>query len=159
MIGLRGVFGDGRARSDEQDFVARYARGKPWDGYADREVLDRFREVTTSLPPAAFELAAREAVARFSPQDRQLFGQYLQQQVHQQGRQIADLEGAAADDRFRDAAILGRALARIHYGQKGGIEQVLGTQDGWFDSLLAKGTLAGIAAALEPPSALGRAVG
>lgn len=147
MIALMRVFGDRRGQGEKHDFVARYRRGAPWDGYTDQEVLDRYRQVTMHLTPSEFEVSAQAAMERFSPQDRQLFGRYLQQQAQWQGYHLADLGGNATEDRLRDADILGTTLARIHCRRDTGLEQLLCTQDDCFDSLLAKGALAGIAAA------------
>lgn len=147
MIALARVFGDRRAQGARHDFVARYRKGAPWDGYTDQEVLERYRQVAPRLTPAEFELVAQAAMERFSPQDRQLFGRYLQQQAQWQGRQIADLGGNATENRFRDADILGTILARIHCRRDTGLEQLVCTQDNCIDSLLAKGALAGIVAA------------
>jgi hypothetical protein len=153
MIALKRAMGKRREHSDDQAFVARYEKGRPWEGYTDWEVLGCYRQIAACLTPAEFEWAAQEAVARFSPLDRQLLGGYLQRQAQQQGVHIAELEGNAAEDRFRDARVLGRVITHINYRRKDGLEQLLGTRDDVFDSLLAKGALAGIVAAVSKRSA------
>lgn len=146
MIGLKTVFGDRRGQAATLGFVDRYDQGAPWDGYSDQEVLDRYRALTARISPMAFEQAAREAVARFSPQDRQLFGRYLQQKAEWQGLHIAELGGDDPAGGVRDAETIGHVLARFHCRQDGRLELLLGTDRDCFDSLLAKGVLAGIVA-------------
>jgi hypothetical protein len=146
-MAIKTVFGDRRRQAAGQDFIDRYNRGAPWNGYTDQEVLDRYRAVAARISPMDFEEAARAAMARFSPQDCELFGRYLQQKAEWQGLRIADLDGNAAEDNAQHAEILGHVLARFHCRQDGRLEQLLGIGGGSFDSLLAKGALAGIVAA------------
>jgi hypothetical protein len=155
MFGRKRILEDGHTHGD-QGFITRYQKGRPWEGYADQEVLDRYRQVVPRLTPREFAYAAQEAVSPFSRQDRHMLGQYLQHQAVRHGIPIATRERSVPEDRFGDAEFLGQYIASINGGWKAGLEPLLSAPDDSFDSMLAKGALAGIvAAAIRIPAPVG----
>lgn len=137
----------GQISPDYQEFIHRYEKGAPWEGYTDQEVLGRYQALAPHLSPEAFERAARQSLERFSPQNRILFGQYLQQQALDHGLRVPDLEVGDTVTALRDAEMLAHALATIQQRQPGVLDQLLGNRRGILDSLLVKAALAGIVAA------------
>ncbi len=132
---------------DYQDFIKRYEKGAPWDGYTDQEVVGRYQAMAPQLSPEEFEWAAAWSLARFSPQNRILFGQYVHQQALDHGLRIPDFEGEGAVAVFRDPEMLAQALARIQERHPVVLDRLLGQGAGILDSLLVKAVLAGIVAA------------
>ncbi|MGH2408756.1 MAG: hypothetical protein ACRDGS_00160, partial [Chloroflexota bacterium] len=133
--------------NDYQDFIARYEKGAPWDGYTDQEVVGRYQAMVPQLTAEEFEWAAAWSLARFSPQNRILFGQYVHQQAEDHGMRIPELEGEGAIAVYRDPEMLAQVLAGIQQRQPGVLDQLLGRGAGILDSLLVKAVLAGIVAA------------
>jgi hypothetical protein len=99
--------------------VRRYDDGPPWAGVSDQEAAQRYQEVAPRLSPQAYQASAQEAFARLSPQERQQFGQYLQQQARQQGVAVPDLNRDGIDDRLQDPAYLARVTSQVHQQQPG----------------------------------------
>jgi len=133
--------------NDYQDFIARYEKGAPWDGYTDQEVVGRYQAMVPHLSPAEFEAAAARSLARFSPQNRILFGQYVHQQAEDHGMPIPELADEGAVAVLRDPEMLAQVLAGIQQRQPGVLDQLMGRGAGILDSLLVKAVLAGIVAA------------
>ncbi len=133
--------------SDYRDFAARYERGAAWDGYTDQEVVGRYQAMAPQLSAEEFERAAAWSLARFSPLNRILFGQYVHQQAEDHGMRIPELEGEGAAAVFRDPEMLAHVLAGIQQRQPGVLDQLLSREAGILDSLLVKAVLAGIVAA------------
>ncbi|HVA89740.1 MAG TPA: hypothetical protein VNL71_07840 [Chloroflexota bacterium] len=40
---------------DYQDFIKRYEKGAPWDGYTDQEVVGRYQAMAPRLSPEEYE--------------------------------------------------------------------------------------------------------
>ncbi|HVC80504.1 MAG TPA: hypothetical protein VNL35_08410 [Chloroflexota bacterium] len=133
--------------NDYKDFIRRYEKGAPWDGYTDQEVVGRYQALAPRLSPEAYEQAAAWSLARFSPQNRILFGQYVHQQARDHGLPIPALEGEGAMAVLRDAEMLAQTLAGIQERKPAVLDQLLGEGAGILDSLLVKAVLAGIVAA------------
>ena len=55
-------------QSPTERFVARYEKGRPWEGYSDQEVVRRYRANTSHLGDDDFEELASQALARLSSQ-------------------------------------------------------------------------------------------
>jgi hypothetical protein len=79
------LMGGGQKRHEYEDFARRYEQGPPWEGYSDREVLDRYGEVAHEVPPADYEGAVREALSRLSPTERAEFLRHLQERSRGRG--------------------------------------------------------------------------
>ena len=146
---LENLLGGGKQRSGWDDFVNRYDQGPPWVGISDEEAVQRYDQVAGRLPAGAYEEAAREGVARMSPQERLEFGRYIQQQSRQRGMDIPDFNRDGIDDRLQDPDYLAGATSRMQQRQPGMLEQMLGGgggMGGMLSNPLAKAALAGIAA-------------
>ena len=121
--------GDQERRSDFDSFVNRYQQGPPHDGYDDREVYDRYRQVAPNLSPADYEDAARASFERMSPQERIQFGRSLQQTARQQGFDFGgfpDYNQDGIDDRLQDPNYLARMTGQMQQRQPGLLEGLLG---------------------------------
>lgn len=143
-----------------QDFVQRYDRGSPYDGFSGQEALHHHDAVASRLPPEQYQLAAEEAFARMSPQDRLRFGQMLQQQSRRQDFNFPDLNGDGIDDRLQAPRMLAQVTTRMQQQQPGILGQLLGGAGGggpglggvasqgasMLDNPLAKAAMGGIAA-------------
>jgi hypothetical protein len=149
MSFLDNLFGAGQKQQEYRDFADRYQQGKPWEGYSDQEVMERYNEVAPNLSPDAYEDSAAEAFARLSPQERQEFARYLRQRARQSQAQFPDMDDDDRYDRYEDPRELARATARMERQQPGLLGGLLGGGQGVqqaLDNPLAKAALAGIAA-------------
>ncbi len=161
--------GQQHRRQEYDDFARRYEQGPPWDGYDDDEVVDRYDEIAPNVPPDVYEESAYEAFQRMSPQERRQLAHYLRQQARQQQIGFPDLDQDGIDDRFeQDPRFMAQTVGRMHRQQPGMFGQLATGgrararrpqqrrqgqrrqqqrgQAGLFDSPIAKGALAGIAA-------------
>jgi hypothetical protein len=79
------LMGGGQKRQEYEDFAQRYEQGPPWEGYSDREVLDRYGEVAHKVSSADYEAAMRDALARLSPAEQAQLLRELQQRTAARG--------------------------------------------------------------------------
>jgi hypothetical protein len=158
--------GGGEKRQQYEDFTRRYEQGKPWEGYSDEEVLDRYGEVAHTVPPADYEAAVRDALARLSPQEQAEFLRALQERARARGVAAPPPRGPGAggglDDLARSVREMheqpGRlrdVLTRPSTEARGGVSEAGAAPTGLpsgagsiFDNPLAKAALAGITAML-----------
>jgi hypothetical protein len=63
------LLGGGQSQKEYKDFVDRYERGNPSEGYSDKEVLKRYGDVSHAVPPDQYAQAAQEALAKLSPEE------------------------------------------------------------------------------------------
>jgi hypothetical protein len=142
----------GQRQQDYKDFVNRYERGDPSEGYSDQEVLKRYGEVSHAVSPDQYAQAAQEALAVLSPGDRAAFAKMLQERASAQGvtlsRQVAP-----------EPKELGQVLTDLHQ-KPGQLREILGGGDAQLQaqgpgsnpiadilaSPVAKAVLAGVAA-------------
>lgn len=143
--------GGGQQQQEYQNFVQRYEQGAPSEGYSDQEVLDRYNQVATQLPPQQYQQAAYQAFNRMAPQERSQLGQYLEQQAQQQGVPFPGQGGNYTDPNY-----LSQITTQMHQQQPGLVSQLLGGSASGGSPLggasrmlsnpLAKAALAGIVA-------------
>jgi hypothetical protein len=152
---LEMLMGSSQTREGFEDFLNRFEEGPPSEGYDDREVLDRYGEVSHKVSSSDYEQAARDAFGRLSQRDREEFGQMLAGQA--QVKRL-DLSGLTPDPGrgYGDLDWLANITSQIHQ-QPGLLRDLLGgftgnketsSSGGIFSSPLAKAALAGIAAML-----------
>ena len=82
LSGLFGGHDDDAPEARQQranDFVQRVEQGNPAEDVSTEEVVHNYKNVASQLPDNEYVDAAREALARFSPRQRQEFGQLLNQ--------------------------------------------------------------------------------
>ena len=146
------LLGGGQSQKEYTDFVDRYERGKPSEGYSDKEVLQRYGDVSHAVPPDQYAKAAQEALSKLSPEDREEFLKMLQERAAARG---VKLPGKVASD----PKDLGKVLTDLHE-KPGQLRDILGPGDGqpqdqaqgsnpitdMLSSPMAKAVLAGIAA-------------
>src|SRR5574341_1127246 len=101
------LLGGGQQRRDFEDFVNRYEQGHPAEGYSDREVIDRYRDVAHAVPPDQYAQAAQEALARLSPEERAEFVKMLQERARARGVALPSRVGSDPRD-------LGRVVPDLH---------------------------------------------
>ena len=143
---LRDLLGGGQPE-EYQDFVGRYERGHPAEGYSDEEVFQRYQQVAPRLPRDVYEESAQEAFARLSPQERREFAMSLQQRARQQNLQYAEFDQFDREDRYQDSGLLARATSRLQQEQPDLLGQLLGGGGGGMGgNPLGKAAMAGIAA-------------
>jgi hypothetical protein len=146
------LLGGGQSRKEYTDFVNRYERGAPSEGYSDQEVLQRYSEVSHAVPPAQYASAAQEALNKLSPEDRAAFVKLLQER--------SAARGVALPQRVEsEPRALGQVLTDLHQ-KPGQLRDILGAADvppqaqspasnplsDILASPMAKAVLAGIAA-------------
>ena len=152
---LEVLMGSKQTREGFQDFLNRFEDGPPWEGYGDREVMDRYGDVAHKASSSDYQQAARDAFARLSQDDREELGKMLAGQA--QNKRL-DLPGLAPEQGqgFGDLDWLSNITSQIHQ-QPGLLRDLLGgltgnseasSSGGIFSSPLAKAALAGIAAML-----------
>ena len=163
------LLGGGKKRQEYEDFTRRYDQGRPWEGYSDREVLDRYGEVAHTMPAADYEAAVRDALSRLSPEEQAELLQTIQARTH--GREASALPpragGAGGDGGLDDLA---RSVRELHEqpgrlrevltspsepppagqprGVPGGAPGIPGGLENIFANPLAKAAIAGITAML-----------
>ena len=144
------LLGGGQSHKEYTDFVDRYERGKPSEGYSDKEVLQRYGDVSHAVPPDQYAQAAQEALVKLSPEERAAFVKMLQERAAASGvtlpRQVAP-----------EPKDLGQVLTDLHekpgllrdlLGPSGAQPQAQGSNPitDMLASPAAKAVLAGIAA-------------
>lgn len=150
---LMGV-GGGQKRQEYEDFVNRYEKGPPWEGYTDQEVADRYGQVAHKVSSEDYEAAARDAFARLSPEERAEFARYLRERASQKRVNIPG--PAPGQGGSEDPGWLAKTTRELHE-QPGQLRDLLGEGTGsgasgagslgsLFASPLAKAALAGITA-------------
>ena len=142
----------GQRQKEYSDFIDRYQKGDPSQGYSDQEVLKRYSEVSHAVSPDQYAQAAQEALSKLSPEDRAEFLKMLQERAAARG---VMLPGKVASD----PKDLGKVLTDLHE-KPGQLRDILGPGDGqlqgqasgsnpigdMLSSPMAKAVLAGIAA-------------
>ena len=150
---LEQMLGGGQQQPNQQEyqnFVNRYEQGAPHEGYTDQEAMNRYQQIVPQLSPEQHQQAAMQAFSNMAPQDRQVFGGYLEQQAQQQGIPFPGQGGNYTDPNY-----LAQVTTQMHQQQPGLLGQLLGGSGG--NSLgggsgsvlanpVAKAALAGIAA-------------
>ncbi len=146
------LLGGGQRQNEYRDFIDRYERGAPSEGYSDQEILKRYGEVSHAVPPDQYAQAAQEALAKLSPEERAAFVKMLQERAAARGvtlpRQVAP-----------EPKELGQVLTNLHetpgrlrdiLGPGGAQSQQQAQESNPITDLLtsptAKAVLAGIAA-------------
>jgi len=119
---LQQALGGQQQQQEYQDFANRYEQGAPSEGYSDQEVTQRYQQVAQHLPPQAYQQAAQQSFERMTPQDRQQFGQALQQQAQQQGINVQGM----GESNFQDPSSLAQMTTQVHQQQPGLLAGLLG---------------------------------
>ena len=147
------LLGNGPLRRTYEDFVSRYNQGHPAEGYSDKEVVDRYREVAHEVPRDQYAQAATEALSKLTPQERAEFVAMLQERARARGVTLPSQVGA-------EPGPLGKVVTDLHE-KPGRLTDILGggspssrsgagaASDGLSSMLaspVAKAALAGIAA-------------
>ena len=111
----------GQRQKEYRDFVDRYHRGNPSEGYSDQEVLKRYGEVSHAVPADQYAQAAQEALSKLSPEDREEFLKMLQERAAERGVKLPGKVAADPKD-------LGKVLTDIHE-KPGQLRDILGPGD------------------------------
>ncbi|HEX8941339.1 MAG TPA: hypothetical protein VF763_14380 [Candidatus Limnocylindrales bacterium] len=157
MDQMQQLMNDPQRQQEFQDFANRYQQGDPTQGYSDQEAVQRFEQVAPQLPPQEFQQSAAQAFQQWSPDQRQEFGQYLQQRAQQQSIPMPQAGGPGT---YQDPNALAQMVTQVHQQQPGMLSQLLGAGNGQsmggqsmgggsgqlLANPLAKAALAGIAA-------------
>jgi hypothetical protein len=147
---LEGLTSGGSHHEDYQDFAQRYDQGHPSEGYSDEEVLDRHQQVAADLPPEQYREAAQQAFERLSPQEREEFVHYLQQQ----GYQNPALAGAGPLQ-LQDAGFLAQMAGQMQRQQPGMLGLVLGGGSMGMGGMFGSGGMGGMLSGNSMGSMLG----
>jgi len=119
---LGSLLGNQQQKQELQGFVQRYQQGAPSEGYTDQEVASRYQQVATQLPPEQYQQAAQQSFGNMSPQERNQFGQMVQQQATQQGINLP----AQGQIDYGDPNALAQMTTQVHQQQPGLLGQLLG---------------------------------
>jgi hypothetical protein len=141
---LDNLMGNPQVQQQMQTYVQQYQQGAPHEGYSDQEVLQKYQQVAPQLPTQDYQQAAQEAFNNMPPEQRQQFGQYVEQQLKSQGVQAPGFGGG----NYQDAGYLAQQTAQLHQQQPALLGQLLGGGGGGgvLANPAAKAALAGIAA-------------
>ena len=150
---LQNMLGGGQKRQEYEDFVNRYDEGEPWEGISDDEAVNRYDEVSSQLSDDDYELSAREAFERMSPDQRREFARMVRQQGRQRNVDLGQFD-SDDDERFSDPHELARMSRHVRKQQPGGLGALLGGGSGgggggmgaMLGNPAAKAALAGVAA-------------
>lgn len=155
---LGGLFGgaddddDNRRQTRARDFVGRYERGAPHEGYDDEEVVQNFRAMDRRMSPQDFEEAATQSFGRMSPSDRKQYQRMMQERSGGRFAPSSDdpRELARTTSRYRQeesGGLLGMFGLGGDDGKRGDlVSGAAGGGGGMLDSPVAKAALAGIGA-------------
>lgn len=119
---LGSLLGNQQQQQELQGFVQRYQQGAPSEGYTDQEVANRYQQVAPQLPPQLYQQAAQQSFANMAPQERNQFGQMVQQQAMQQGINVP----APGQIDYGDPNALAQMTTQVHQQQPGLLGQLLG---------------------------------
>src|SRR6516162_6531980 len=108
----------GQRQTDYKDFVNRYERGAPSEGYSDQEVLNRYGEVSHAVSPDQYAQAAQEALSKLSPEERAAFVKMLQDRAAARGVTLPPKVAPEPKE-------LGQVLTDLH-GKPGQLRDMLG---------------------------------
>jgi hypothetical protein len=152
-MGLMDMLSGGKRREEYEDFVGRYEQGEPWEGIEDDEARNRHDEVASNVSDDDYELSAREAYERLSPQQRKEFAGMLRQQGRQGNVDLGDYD-RDDDDRDADPQHLARMTRQVRKQKPDLMGQLLGGggggggggMGGMLGNPVAKAALGGIAA-------------
>jgi hypothetical protein len=111
----------GQRQKEYSDFVDRYERGRPSEGYSDQEVLTRYGEVSHAVPSDQYAQAAQEAPSKLSPEERAMFVKMLQDRATARGVTLRGKVDADPSD-------LGQVLTGLH-NKPGQLRDMLGASD------------------------------
>jgi hypothetical protein len=82
---LDDLLAGGQRQKEYSDFVDRYEKGPPSQGYSDQEVLTRYGEVSHAVPAEQYAQAAQDALSKLSPEERAMFVKMLQDRAATRG--------------------------------------------------------------------------
>src|SRR5215475_12856453 len=92
------LLGGGQRQQAFKDFLNRYEKGHPSEGYTDQEVVERYNDVAHAVPPDQYAQAAQEALARLTPEERAAFVKMLQARAQAQGATLPRQLGSDPKD-------------------------------------------------------------
>jgi hypothetical protein len=150
---LDDLMGNQQKQQEYQNFANQYDQGPAMQSVPDQEVMNRYQQVATQLPPDQYERAATQAFMRMSPEERTQFGQYVQQQTVQQGYATPAMQ-QLSPQQYQDPGALAQMATQLHQQQPGLLGQLLGGGIGggnggsgsMLSNPIAKAALAGITA-------------
>ncbi len=121
------MFGGNQGNQQQaQDFINRYQQGAPQEGYSNQEVAQQYQQVVPQLSPQQYQQAAAQSFQNMSPDQRQQFGQLLQQQAQQQGMNLPMQQGG-----YQDPNTLAQYTSQVHQQNPGLLGGLLsGSQQG-----------------------------
>ena len=128
----------GERRGEYEDFVSRYEQGEPWEGIDDDEAVSRYDEVSSQLDDDEYELSAREAFERLSPQQRKELAGMVRQQGRQRNVDLGEFD-QDDDDSLADPQRLARMTRHARRQQPGGLAGLLGGGGGGMAGMLGGG--------------------
>ena len=109
-----------------QDFINRYQQGAPQEGYSNQEVAQQYQQVVPQLSPEQYQQAAQQSFQNMSPDQRQQFGQLLQQQAQQQGYAMPPQQQGM----YQDPNALAQMTTQVHQQNPGLLGGMLGGGQG-----------------------------
>jgi hypothetical protein len=115
---LDDLLASGQLQKQYKDFVDRYEKGNPSQGYSDQEVLKRYGEVSHAVPADQYKKAAQDALSKLSPEERAAFLKMLQEQAAARGVALPAQVNADPKD-------LGQVLTDLHE-KPGQLRDILG---------------------------------
>jgi hypothetical protein len=135
-------------RQAYQNFIQHYEQGPPGQGYSNQDVLNHYEQLAPQLDHQQYLSAAEQAFERMSPQEREQFGQYLQQQASQQNLNV---QAMSPQQYAQNPGALAQLTSKVHQQQPNLLTQLLGGSGGSggsnaLSNPIAKAALAGIAA-------------
>lgn len=149
---LDNILGNQQTQQELQGYVQRYKQGSPSEGYSDQEVAQRYQQIAPQLPAQDFQRAAEQAFNNMPPDQRQQFGQSVEQQLQARGASTPGFnQGQTNAQQYQDPGYLAQQTAQLHQQQPQLLSQLFGGDGGGSGGALlsnpaVKSALAGIAA-------------
>ena len=142
---LKQVLSNPQTQASLTDFVTRYNQGPPHEGYTNQETAETYNQVVPHLSPDQYRESAEQAFAKLSPEQREQFGQWLQQQAQARGVNVSGM-GAGSPQQYQDPGALARMTTQVHQQQPDLLSQILGGGGEALQNPFVKAAVAGVAA-------------
>jgi hypothetical protein len=134
---LTSLLTGGQLQKEYRDFLNRYEKEDPSEGYSDQEVLKRYGEVSHAVPPDQYAQAAQEALSKLSPEQLAALLKTLQDRAGTRGVTLPREVAPKPKD-------LGQVLTDLHK-KPGQLRDMLGA-----DAIQPQGRPSGQAAGSNP---------
>lgn len=125
-MGLMDLLQGDDDRNQLRDFSDRFQKGRPDEGYDEKEAHERYEQVNRHLDDDEYESSARDAFSHLSPEERRHLGRELRDRSKERGHRFDDGDDDGDDSKYEDAGHLARSTRRMREKDPGLLGSLLG---------------------------------